>query len=104
MNTGRWRRHVHQQDQSRRSARARRLYRGIGLEIHRSAGDQLHRGRHVRFLRQCRRPRGVLVVAIRSGHKYLKTAADGELPDNLLALHECRSSASMGEAEAADRS
>jgi hypothetical protein len=45
-----------------------------------------------------------LVVAIRSGHKYLKTAADGELPDNLLALHECRSSASMGEAEAADRS
>ena len=45
-----------------------------------------------------------VVVAIRSGHKYLKTAADGELPDNLLALHECRSSASMGEAEAADRS
>ena len=37
-----------------------------------------------------------VVVAIRSGHKYLKTAADGELPDNLLALHECRSSAADG--------
>jgi Protein of unknown function (DUF3892) len=34
-----------------------------------------------------------LVVAIRSGHKYLKTVADGDSPDNLLALHECRSGA-----------
>ena len=37
-----------------------------------------------------------VVVAIRSGQKYLKTVADGESPDNLLRLHECRSSARMG--------
>ena len=36
-----------------------------------------------------------VVVAIRSGQKYLKTVADGESPGNLLGLHECRSSASM---------
>jgi hypothetical protein len=34
-----------------------------------------------------------VVVAIRSGHKYLKTVADGESPDQLLGLDECRSSA-----------
>ena len=32
-----------------------------------------------------------VVVAIRSGQKYLKTVADGESPGNLLGLHECRS-------------
>jgi hypothetical protein len=30
-----------------------------------------------------------LIVATRLGAKYLKTAADGEQPDNLLALPEC---------------
>ena len=30
-----------------------------------------------------------VVVAQRLGHKYLKTTADGEQPDNLLALPEC---------------
>lgn len=30
-----------------------------------------------------------VVVAQRLGRKYLKTAADGERPDNLLALPEC---------------
>ena len=30
-----------------------------------------------------------VVVASRVGHKYLKTEADGERPDNLLALLEC---------------
>jgi hypothetical protein len=36
-----------------------------------------------------------VVVAIRSGQKYLKTVADGESPDDLLGLHECRASAGM---------
>lgn len=38
------------------------------------------------------RPAGhrvAVVVAERLGHKYLKTEADGEQPDNLLALPEC---------------
>lgn len=30
-----------------------------------------------------------VIVAERSGHKYLKTRSDGEQPDNLLALPEC---------------
>lgn len=30
-----------------------------------------------------------VVVAVHEGHKYLKTQADGVVPDNLLALPEC---------------
>jgi Protein of unknown function (DUF3892) len=30
-----------------------------------------------------------VIVASHSGHKYLKTVADGVQPDNLLALPEC---------------
>lgn len=32
----------------------------------------------------------VVVAVSRYGHKYLKTEADGEQPDNLLSLPECR--------------
>ena len=32
----------------------------------------------------------VIVAVSRYGHKYLKTEADGERPDNLLSLPECR--------------
>ena len=31
----------------------------------------------------------VIVATSRYGHKYLKTVADGEQPDNLLSLSEC---------------
>lgn len=31
----------------------------------------------------------VIVAVSRFGHKYLKTEADGEQPDNLLSLPEC---------------
>ena len=31
----------------------------------------------------------VIVAISRYGHKYLKTTADGEQPDNLLSLPEC---------------
>jgi hypothetical protein len=30
-----------------------------------------------------------VIVAVHSGHKYLKTSADGLQPNNLLALPEC---------------
>ncbi len=33
--------------------------------------------------------RAEVIVATRSGKKYLKTVADGETPDNLLSLPEC---------------
>ena len=32
---------------------------------------------------------GVMVATSRYGHKYIKTTADGEQPDNLLSLPEC---------------
>jgi hypothetical protein len=32
----------------------------------------------------------VVVAVSRFGHKYIKTEADGEHPDNLLSLPECR--------------
>jgi hypothetical protein len=32
-----------------------------------------------------------VIVALRLGRRYLKTTADGEQPDNLLALPECPS-------------
>lgn len=32
----------------------------------------------------------VIVSKSRFGNKYLKTVADGESPDNLLSLYECR--------------
>ena len=32
----------------------------------------------------------VIAAVSRFGHKYLKTVADGEQPDNLLSLPECR--------------
>jgi hypothetical protein len=35
------------------------------------------------------RLRAEVIVAIRNGRKYLKTTADGEAPNNLLALPEC---------------
>lgn len=35
-------------------------------------------------------PRSKVIVATHDGHKYLKTDADGDQPNNLLALPECR--------------
>jgi hypothetical protein len=32
----------------------------------------------------------VIVAVSRYGHKYLKTVADGEQPNNLLSLYECK--------------
>lgn len=42
------------------------------------------------FVRQQGYSANVIVATSRYGHKYLKTEADGEQPDNLLSLFECR--------------
>jgi hypothetical protein len=41
------------------------------------------------YVMQGSRPVSVLVAKSAHGNKYLKTVADGELPDNLLSLPEC---------------
>jgi Protein of unknown function (DUF3892) len=42
------------------------------------------------YVRQGGSTVNVIVATSRFGHKYLKTVADGEMPDNLLSLPECR--------------
>jgi Protein of unknown function (DUF3892) len=51
-----------------------------GIESNRWAFYVLRGGREV----------NVIVAKSAYGHKYLKTVADGEQPDNLLSLPECR--------------
>jgi len=46
-------------------------------------------GRWSFFVRAGGRVAAVIVAVSRYGHKYLKTVADGEQPDNLLSLPEC---------------
>lgn len=41
------------------------------------------------YVSQGGRTVNVIVSVSRYGHKYLKTTADGEQPDNLLSLQEC---------------
>lgn len=42
------------------------------------------------FVSQGGRTVNVIVSSSKYGHSYLKTEADGEQPDNLLSLPECR--------------
>jgi Protein of unknown function (DUF3892) len=55
-----------------------------------AAIDGIERGKYSFYVE---RPAGhrvtVIVATSRFGHKYLKTEADGEQPDNLLSLPEC---------------
>ena len=41
------------------------------------------------FVKSGQQRAAVIVAQSRYGHKYLKTAADGEQPNNLLSLPEC---------------
>ena len=53
--------------------------------------DRRHRERHRSFfVRRGGHVVNVIVSKSRYGHEYLKTVADGDQPDNLLALPECR--------------
>ncbi|MCM5682114.1 DUF3892 domain-containing protein [Schlegelella sp. S2-27] len=46
-------------------------------------------GRYQFFVKAGGRIVDVIVAVSRYGHKYLKTVADGEHPNNLLSLYEC---------------
>lgn len=47
-------------------------------------------GKWTFFVRRGGRSVNVIVAISRWNHKYIKTEADGEQPDNLLSLPECR--------------
>ena len=49
----------------------------------------IENGKWTFFVRRFGREANVIVSTSRYGHKYLKTEADGEQPDNLLSLPEC---------------
>ena len=52
--------------------------------------DGIETGRWGFFVRRGGSMANVVVAVSRFGHKYIKTEADGEQPDNLLSLPECR--------------
>jgi len=49
----------------------------------------LESGRWHFYVRRNGHTVNVIVSTSRYGHKYLKTEADGDMPDNLLSLPEC---------------
>jgi hypothetical protein len=51
--------------------------------------DGIESGKWNFFVRKDNRKVNVIVATSRYGHKYLKTIADGEQPNNLLSLTEC---------------
>ncbi len=50
----------------------------------------IDRGEWEFFVHQSGITTNVIIAVSRFGHRYLKTQADGEQPDNLLSLPECR--------------
>lgn len=52
--------------------------------------DGIESGKWSFYVRRGGHVARVIVAVSRYGHKYLKTEADGEQPDNLLSLPECR--------------
>lgn len=50
---------------------------------------EIESGTYSSYVEQPSGHRVDVIVATRLGRKYLKTTADGEQPDNLLALREC---------------
>ncbi len=51
--------------------------------------DGIETGKWAFYVSRDRKPVNVIVATSRFGHKYLKTEADGEEPNNLLSLPEC---------------
>jgi hypothetical protein len=51
--------------------------------------DAIEKGKWELFVKRGGRTVNVVVAVSRFQHKYLKTEADGESPDNLLSLPEC---------------
>jgi len=52
--------------------------------------EGIESGRWIFYVSRGGRTVNVVVSVSRFGYKYLKTEADGEHPDNLLSLPECR--------------
>ena len=52
--------------------------------------DGIESGKWAFYVRRGGNTVNVVVAVSRYGNKYLKTEADGEQPDNLLSLPECR--------------
>jgi len=50
----------------------------------------IEQGKWKFFVKAQNRAVDVIVAVSRLGNKYLKTVADGEQPNNLLSLYECR--------------
>ena len=55
-----------------------------------AAIEGIERGEWSFYVSRGGRTVNVIISVSRYGHKYLKTEADGEQPDNLLSLPECR--------------
>ena len=55
-----------------------------------SAISSILKGEYAFYVSQGGRTVDVVVAESRYGNKYLKTVADGEQPDNLLSLYECK--------------
>lgn len=55
-----------------------------------AAIDGIETGKWDFYVSQGGRTVDVIVAKSRYGHKYIKTVADNEMPDNLLSLYECR--------------
>jgi hypothetical protein len=51
--------------------------------------QSIESGKYAFFVKADRHVVDVIVSVSRYGHKYLKTTADGEHPNNLLSLYEC---------------
>jgi hypothetical protein len=63
---------------------------GAGWKITQEAAIAgIERGEWAFYVNRGGRTVNVIVATSRYGHKYLKTVADGEQPDNLLSLPEC---------------
>lgn len=50
---------------------------------------QIEAGKYSFYVKVRGQVADVIVAISRYGHKYLKTVADGEQPNNLLSLYEC---------------
>ena len=57
---------------------------------HEEAIAAIENGKWSFYVRRGGHTVNVVVAVSRWGHKYIKTEADGEQPDNLLSLPECR--------------